>query len=119
MPADCKMQLVSIRDIGTRRFAAMALKDPETWAGHAIALAGDELSFDEYEKTFKRAIGKLPPRSWIFVGYLVRWLFADAKLSMQWFEKFGFKADIRALREEDSSLQTFEQWLRQSSRWTV
>ncbi|KFA49811.1 hypothetical protein S40293_10014 [Stachybotrys chartarum IBT 40293] len=45
MPTNCKMQLVSTRDIGI--FAAKALSDPDTWAGRAVGLAKDELTLDE------------------------------------------------------------------------
>ncbi|KAL0943827.1 NmrA-like family protein [Colletotrichum truncatum] len=116
MPRDKRLQLVSARDIGL--FAARALAEgPGKWAGKALALAGDDISFGEAEETFRRVVGKEMPRTWGFVGHAVRWAFEDAGRSMEWFEKEGYKADVEMLREMEPRLQSWETWLRESSGW--
>ncbi|KAM5345740.1 hypothetical protein ACJ41O_011601 [Fusarium nematophilum] len=115
MPPDRRMQLVSTRDIGV--FAAKALLDPEAWAGRAVGLAGDELSFLELREVFRRTVGEELPRTYRAVAYPVLWMVSDASTSFEWFRTAGWDVDVAALREEEPGLQTFERWLRESSRW--
>ncbi|RSL84947.1 hypothetical protein CEP52_016288 [Fusarium oligoseptatum] len=116
MPADRKMQMISTHDIGI--FAAKALLDPEGWASKAIALAGDELNFSELEEVFQRTVGEHLPQTYRAVSYPVLWMVSDASKSFEWFRTAGWDADIALLREQEPGLQTFEKWLRESSKWT-
>ncbi|RSL82487.1 hypothetical protein CEP51_005117 [Fusarium floridanum] len=116
MPADRKMQMISTHDIGI--FAAKALLDPEGWASKAIALAGDELNFSELEEVFQRTVGEPLPQTYRAVSYPVLWMVSDASKSFEWFRTAGWDADIALLREQEPGLQTFEKWLRESSKWT-
>ncbi|KAF6841767.1 NmrA-like family protein [Colletotrichum plurivorum] len=115
MPRGRKLQLVSARNIGL--FAARALMDPKRWAGKAVGIAGDEISMEEAEKTFRTVVGRAMPQTWAVVGRGVRWAFEDAGRSMDWFEEEGYKADIKGLRDTEPRLQTWEMWLRESSGW--
>ncbi|KAH7222545.1 uncharacterized protein BKA55DRAFT_584675 [Fusarium redolens] len=115
MPRDRKMQLVSTHDIGV--FAAKALLNPEAWAGKALALAGDELSFSELQEIFREVVGEELPQTYKVVAYPVLWMVKDASKSFEWFRDAGWKADITALREQEPGLQSFAAWLRESSKW--
>ncbi len=115
LPSQRKMQLVSTRDIGV--VAARALLDPESWAGKAVGLAGDEMTCAEARVVFKRVVGQEMPRTWSIVARAILWWVQEARTSMEWFDRVGYKADIRSLRSEVPELQTFEQWLRESSEW--
>ncbi|KAH7111657.1 hypothetical protein B0J13DRAFT_576651 [Dactylonectria estremocensis] len=115
MPKDRKMQLISTHDIGV--FAAKALLDPDAWAGKATALAGDELSFLELQEIFRTTVGEELPQTYKAVAYPVLWMVTDASKSFEWFRTAGWDADIAALREQEPGLQSFGQWLRESSRW--
>ncbi|RYP47995.1 hypothetical protein DL768_006042 [Monosporascus sp. mg162] len=117
MPPDRAMQLVSVRDIG--RFAARVLLDPGAWAGRAVGLAGDELTFAEAEDIFRQIVGRDMPRLWTPLCRGLRWLVDDAGKSMNCFERVGFGVDIEALRREDEQVQDFESWLRTSSGWVA
>ncbi|KAI8718431.1 NmrA domain-containing protein [Fusarium sp. LHS14.1] len=116
MPADRKMQMISTRDIGI--FAAKALLNPEAWAEKAIALAGDELNFSELQDVFQRTVGEPLPQTYRVLSYPVLWIVSDASKSFEWFRTAGWDADIPSLREQEPGLQTFEKWLRESSKWT-
>ncbi|RSL47797.1 hypothetical protein CEP53_009799 [Fusarium sp. AF-6] len=116
MPADRKMQMISTHDIGI--FAAKALLDPKGWASKAIALAGDELDFSELQNVFQRTVGEPLPQTYRAVSYPVLWMVSDASKSFEWFRTTGWDADIASLREQEPGLQTFEKWLRESSKWT-
>ncbi|RKU43472.1 hypothetical protein DL546_002258 [Coniochaeta pulveracea] len=115
LPADRKTQLVNTHDIGV--FAARALLDPEQYAGRAVGLAGDDLTFGEGREIFKRVLGKEMPVAWGIVAKGVLWFVEEARASFEWFDRVGYGVDIPALRQEEPRLQTFEMWLRESSRW--
>lgn len=115
MPKDRRIQMVSTHDIGV--FAAKALSNPESWAGKAVALAGDDLSFNEITKVFKQTTGQDLPRTFSAVAQPILWWVKDAAKSFEWFNDVGYGADIDSLRQQEPGLQTFEMWLRESSRW--
>jgi uncharacterized protein YbjT (DUF2867 family) len=111
MPQDRKMQLISTRDIGV--FAARVLREgPDAWAGKAIGLASDSLSFGEAEAVFKRVVGQEPPRMWSYIGSGLRWAVGEASASMKWFEDVGFATDVGKVRSIEPGLYDFESWLR-------
>jgi uncharacterized protein YbjT (DUF2867 family) len=117
LSSDRKMQLISTHDIGV--FAAKAITRPEEWAGRALSLAGDELTFAEADEVFRKVVGKELPRTWTLVGRGALWAVDEAKKSMDWFQAVGFGADIVSLRREYPGLQTFEIFLKDSSNWDV
>jgi uncharacterized protein YbjT (DUF2867 family) len=117
MPADKKMQLVSVHDIG--QFAARALVAPEKWKSRAVGIAGDELTFSEANEVFRRVMQYDMPRNWRLMSWGIRWGVDDARKSMQWFEDVGFGVDINALRAEGYRVQDFEMWIRMSGHWVT
>ncbi|ORY64492.1 uncharacterized protein BCR38DRAFT_435285 [Pseudomassariella vexata] len=117
MPETTKLQLVSCRDIGL--FAAKALLEPEKWSGRAVGLAGDEMTLGEARNIYRRVVGRELPEAWGPVGQGVRWAIGDLSKMFNFFEKNGYGVDIKNLREEESELQDFETWLKQSSKHEV
>ena len=115
MPADRRIQMISTHDIGT--FAAKAITEPDNWSGKAVALAGDDLSFSEFKDVFKRSVGMDLPQTYGIVAQPILWWVKDAAKSFEWFREVGYGADIKSLRQQEPSLQTFEKWLRESSQW--
>ncbi|KAI0859870.1 hypothetical protein F4860DRAFT_480940 [Xylaria cubensis] len=115
MPADTKLQLVSVRDIGV--FGAKAILHPEQHAGRAIGLAGDELTLADARAVFRKVAGLQLPQSWTIVGRGVRWLSKEVGTMFNFFEKTGYGVDVRKLKAEEPRLQDFETWLRESSQF--
>lgn len=115
MPRDRMMQLISTHDIGV--FAAKALLNPDVWAGKALALAGDELSFSEIQEIFREVVGEELPQTYKIVAYPILWMVQDASKSFAWFRDAGWKAGIDSLRAQEPGLQNFACWLRESSKW--
>lgn len=113
---ETKLQLVSVHDIGT--FAASAFASPEKWSGKAVGLAGDELTLTEAQERFKATTGKDLPQAWTIVGSAMLWAVGEIGAMFAFFEREGYGADIAALKKEEKSLQNFESWLRESSKWT-
>jgi len=110
-----KLQLVSVRDIGV--FASKALREPERWAGRAVSLAGDEMTLDEAREHFRNVTGKELPQAWGVLGKGMLWAIGELGAMFKFFEEEGYGADIPALSGEEPSLQDFETWLRESSKW--
>ncbi|KAI0451855.1 hypothetical protein F5B21DRAFT_485337 [Xylaria acuta] len=113
LPADTKLQLTSVRDIGV--FGAKAILHPEQYAGRAIGLAGDELTLADVRSIFRRVAGLQLPQVWTIVGHGVRRMSKDIGRMFGFFEKTGYGVDIPKLRAEEPRVQDFETWLRESS----
>ncbi|KAI0205589.1 hypothetical protein F4808DRAFT_455813 [Astrocystis sublimbata] len=113
MPADTKLQVCSVRDIGI--FGAKAIVYPKRYAGRAIGIAGDELTLADVRSTFRQAAGLQLPQWWSIVGTLCRWTVYDLGRMFNFFETEGYGVDIPRLRSEEPRLQDFETWLSESS----
>lgn len=107
------LQLISTRDIGL--FAARAFNNPAAYKNRSIALAGDELNVDQIRKTFKDTMGSDVPETYMFVGSFIKFMSKEMGTMFAWFKEEGYGADIPALRKEEPRLQTFSQWLKESS----
>jgi uncharacterized protein YbjT (DUF2867 family) len=112
---ETKLQLISVHDIGT--LAAQALTSPEEWSGKAVGLAGTELTLTEAKDRFKSVTNKDLPECWTFVGSTMLWAIKEVGAMFAFFENEGYHVDIEALRKKESSLQDFETWLKESSKW--
>jgi uncharacterized protein YbjT (DUF2867 family) len=110
-----KLQVVATKDIG--HFGAEALLRPEEYAGRAVSIAGDELTFEEANKIFKEETGKDMPIAPCLVGSGLRLLVGDLGAMFGWLGTDGYGADVVGLRKEYPELQSFRQWLQQSSAW--
>lgn len=101
-------QLIAVEDIGV--FAAMAFKDPKTFIGRTIELAGDQLTDGQLAATFAKVIGRpvtvSPPLRRPGLGD------AEAAASLKFFDGESYTVDIPALRKMYPGLLTFEQHLR-------
>ena len=104
-----KVQLVATADVGW--FAARALEEPARYAGREIAIAGDELSVSEMTAAFKQVLGHKP---WVapIPKFLPGLMMPKEIASMfEWMGKYGFQANIPALRREHPTMMTFMAWL--------
>ncbi|MGA4545556.1 NmrA/HSCARG family protein [Uniformispora flossi] len=95
------MQFIATDDIGV--FAADAFDDPDRFVGHALALAGDELTFPRVAETYQRITG-VPTRLEVL---------PIKERMFEWFAEEGYQADIPALRRQHPEMLTFEQFLAQ------
>lgn len=115
MLKDRPLQFVATADIG--HFAAESFIHPSEYAGRAITLAGDEVTFQQAKDMFERKTGEtFPEGHWIF-GWLLTWLVKEVGLMFQWFFDEGYKCDIQALRKEWPGLLDMETWLEKESPW--
>ncbi|KAH9899039.1 NAD(P)-binding protein [Xylariomycetidae sp. FL2044] len=107
------MQWIATSDIGV--FAAMAFANPEQWDRRAVGLAGDELTFEQLSGSFESATGYPVPETYWFFGSVLTTLVKEVALMIGWFASDGYKADVKARREEHPDMLTMEQWLREES----
>lgn len=109
-------QTIATADIGA--FAALAFERPKEFIGLELEIAGSELTNPETAETFSRVLGR-PVRFQQLPMPLVRVVLGKEFYQMfRWFNREGFRADIKELhrRYPEVQLQTLEGWLR-SEGW--
>lgn len=104
-----KMQLISTKDIGW--FAAQAFSKPDEYKGQKISLAGDNLTLEEADRTFREVVGKPIPTTWGILGSVAMYLIADLGIMFRWINDVGYDADIGSLKKIHPKLETFRDWL--------
>jgi hypothetical protein len=107
-----KLQLISTKDIGY--FGAQALLRPREFAGRAISLAGDDLTFEEGNKIFREETGIDMPVTYGFLVSFVLWMVKDVGNMFNFFDKVGYAAEVEELRKEYPGLLSFRDWLKTS-----
>lgn len=113
LPPSTKLQLIATADIGY--FGAQALLHTKEFAGRAVSLAGDDLTFEEANAIFREQVGSDIPTTYSIVGSALLWAIKDVGLMFKFWKETGYAADIRALRQEYPGLISFKDWLRMSS----
>jgi len=109
-----KLQLISTKDIGY--IGAQALLRPREFAGRAISLAGDDLTFEEANKIFRDETGIDLPVTYGFLVSFVLWMVKDVGKMFNFFDKVGYAADVEALRKDHPGLLSFGDWLK-TTEW--
>lgn len=106
---DKPLQQVAVEDIAV--FARMAFENPETWIGRELDLAGDELTMPQVADIMTRVTGgRVTHRPLSFEEF--REVAGEEMTVMyEWFNEYGYEADIEALRKEHPGLTGLEQYL--------
>ena len=107
-----KMQYIACADIGW--FAARALVHPEQWEGRTIKLAGDELTWKEFQAVFKKTTGKGVPIP--FGGRMIQWAVLNVALKdlgvlYRWFDENGSGADVAEVKRLHPEVMGLREWL--------
>lgn len=108
MKPDKPLQMIAADDIGA--FAALVFENPQTYLGHGLEIAGDELTEPQMVETMAKIIG----RQINLVAPAGPAPTEDMAKMFAWFNKKGYEADIPALRTIYPDLMTFETWLRRN-----
>ena len=103
------LQLIAVDDIGV--FAAKGFTSPGDFREKSISLAGDELTYEQMEKTYQEETGSPVPTTWGFVARLVLWLSREMGTMFDFFEREGYGANIAELRQMHPGLKDFKTWL--------
>ncbi|KAF9877499.1 NmrA-like family protein [Colletotrichum karsti] len=107
------LQLIATRDIGF--FGAQAFMKPEEYRGKGLSLAGDEVTFDEMSRVFKKVTGAPPAGTWRFFPWLFMALMKDFGRMFRWFYDVGYAADVPTLKKEYPAMKDLETWLKTES----
>lgn len=105
-----RLQLVSTSDIGY--FAAQAFLNPDKYAGQAISLAGDELTYKEAAAIWQQQTGSPLPTGWGFVTSALLLGVKDIRYMFKWFHDIGYGANIAELKSLHPGLQDFTTWVK-------
>lgn len=87
------LQSVSCNDIG--RVAAMALLEPEKYAGRALGLEGDELNIEQAREAFQEAVGRKLPEPSGPVGKAVEYMTGEIGLCLSGLGRVGLGLILR------------------------
>lgn len=109
------LQLISVKDIGW--FAAQAFLRHDEFAGRAISLAGDALTYNEANTVFQNVVGHEMPLTFQIVDRGILWASEELGTMFRWFESNGCQADIESLKREHPDMLAFGTWLRNYSEW--
>ena len=111
---ETRLQMIAVDDIGA--FAALAFGAPDEWLGRTIEIAGDELTMIEAAAVFAARLGR--PVEYA-AGHEDRPGGGDeARKMATWFDNYGYKADIAALRAAYPALKDFRTFISEAD-WLV
>ncbi|MFB3892864.1 MAG: NmrA/HSCARG family protein [Phycisphaerae bacterium] len=111
MPADTRLQMISVEDIGG--FAAAAFANPDKYLGRSIDIAGDELTMTEVAALLSSALGRKVTYEPAPIEQ-IRARMPELALMYEWFVRIGYDVEIASLRRLRPQMMTFETWLNQS-----
>jgi uncharacterized protein YbjT (DUF2867 family) len=106
MASDKPSQMVAVEDIG--KWVAHMFLHPQQYLGKAVEIAGDQVTFGQMVKAYQAVYGKKPKSIKLPSKLFSR---GDAGKMIIWLDKYGYRADIAAVRKEVPDILTFEQFL--------
>ncbi|KFZ24116.1 hypothetical protein V502_01395 [Pseudogymnoascus sp. VKM F-4520 (FW-2644)] len=112
---DKPLQLIAAKDIG--KFSAKAFLEPEAYNKKSIALAGDELTFDQMSKIFKDKTGQEVPTTYGFLVSIISWTSKEFGYMIRWFKTDGYGASVAECKAQLPELLDFATYLETESAW--
>lgn len=109
------LAFIATSDIGV--FGAQAFLQPESpeYKNRAISLAGDELTFGQFNQVFRERMGYEVPTTFEFLARFIKWMVSEMGIMFKWFDEEGFAVDIPKLRRMNPGLKDFGTWLETES----
>lgn len=111
---DRPLQMLAADDMGI--FVNLAFENPSDYVGKSIELAGDELTMPQAAEVFTRVLGRPVRFAEQPIEQVIR-INRESAIVMEWLNRYGYRADIKALRILHPGLMTFETWLRTAAGW--
>jgi uncharacterized protein YbjT (DUF2867 family) len=106
---DTQLQQIAVDDVGA--FVALAFSDPDRWIGRSLEIAGDELSMTKTAETLSRVLNREVKYVQVPWDAFEQQVGKELAAMYRWFEDYGYKADIGALRKEYPPLKRLEEFL--------
>lgn len=109
VPPQKPLQMIASDDIG--KWVATAFANPEDFIGKSEEIAGDELTYTQIVRTFRRNkwFAGLP---FPLTGIILNRLPYDVRKMFEWFGFDGYKSDLAALRTRHPDFLTLDNWLK-------
>ena len=110
------LQVIPLEEIG--RFASLVLDRREPFLGRRINIASDELSGNQMASILTKVTGRTVSYVELPLDQL-RAQSEDMASMYDWFNRVGYTADIKNLRQEYPNVKwrTFEQWAK-DQKWS-
>jgi uncharacterized protein YbjT (DUF2867 family) len=117
LSASCKLQMVSVEELAS--FAALALEQPQAFAGKRIELASDEATPTEIAQILSRAVGRHITHHRTPIQEVRAWSDDLAKW-YDWLDHIGTNIDIELVRRDyiEIDWQSLRSWAETQS-WGV
>jgi uncharacterized protein YbjT (DUF2867 family) len=112
---DVKLSLISTRDIG--KAAAKAFAQPDVYAGRALTLTGDLLTFKMMNEVFKEETGKDIPVTYKAIVNGLEWAISDLGVSMKYFRDGGYDYEMDGDLAKELGLRDYRTWLKEDGFW--
>ncbi|KAL8871035.1 MAG: hypothetical protein Q9174_003056 [Haloplaca sp. 1 TL-2023] len=109
------LQYIAVSDIGFIAAQGFLQGEDPAYKNQAINLAGDELTFEEFNRVFEEKMGYPVPVTYEFVGRIMKWMLGEINIMFQWFDAVGYGADIEEVRKLHPGLLSFGQWVEKES----
>ncbi|PLB51507.1 nucleoside-diphosphate-sugar epimerase family protein [Aspergillus steynii IBT 23096] len=109
------LQMVGVSDIGA--VAAEGFLHAESYQGHAISLAGDELTYDQFGSIFEKKTGQALPTTFRLFSAGIMAMIKDMGYMFKWFHDEGYGADVEEVRRIHPDVKDFGTWLDTESQF--
>jgi uncharacterized protein YbjT (DUF2867 family) len=112
-----RISLISTKDIG--KAAALTFEKSEAYAGRALTLTGDLLTFEEMNLIFEEETGRGMPLTYELLVDGLQWAIRDLGVTMKYFRDGGVDYEMDMELAEQLRLRNFRTWLREDSKFGV
>jgi uncharacterized protein YbjT (DUF2867 family) len=109
LPAETKLAMVAVRDIG--KAGARAMLHPEKFAGRTFQLAGDELTMAEITEAISATLGKPIGYQQLPDEEVLKAMGQEMLNMFHWMQEVGFSLDPRVSEQLGFELTRFEEYL--------
>lgn len=114
MGSEQPLQLVATSDIG--KFAAVAFLKPAKYKNRAVGLAGDEVSFSQADKVFKKKkTGHRAPANFTILGYAMAWGLEEMGIMFSGFKTKGYGVKIQDVKKGHPGMLSLTDWIEKKS----
>ena len=114
-----KLAFIATSDIGYVAAQGFLQADSTDYKNKAITLAGDCLTFDEFNQVFQEKKGYPVPTTFEFVARFIKWMIKEMTIMFNWFDEEGYHVDIPQLKKLHPGLLSFGDWLEKESQFPV
>lgn len=108
--------MISSNDVGI--IAGKVFERPEKYQNSAYSLVSEQLTISQIDATFRKVVGKRLSKAPAFLESVARYMVVDYGKMIEFFSTGAYTWDPASTRNQfDHETQSFEQWLKRSSKF--